>query len=431
MYKELIQKSLDYIEDNLKTEIGAEELCSQAGFSLFHYYRLFQMAVGIPVMQYVLRRKLLHAIYEISLGDKMIDVALSYGFETHAGFYKAFVREFGMTPSKFLKSYAVKKPYRINILKEEHVMVSHKKITEVLKHWGLEKENVTDVIYEETGNRSDSACYVGEEHVIKFSPNLGKITNNIAISRKLDEMGLLVSLPIHTLTGEEYVADGELYFCLYRRIKGKQLGVSNMYEGDVQSKARYIGEVIGHLDQALSQVDALVETVNLYDSVMQWALPSLKGQFPISEKWIREYQDVFGKLYEKLPRQIIHRDPNPGNIIIDGDKWGFIDFELSERNLRIFDPCYASTAILSESFSVGDEEKCRKWLNIYHNIIRGYDDVLKLSEEEKKAIPYVILSNQLVALAWFATQEKYQDIYETNGKMTTWLFSIFEELKVE
>ena len=31
-----------------------------------------------------------------------------------------------------------------------------------------------------------------------------------------------------------------------------------------------------------------------------------------------------------LPRQVIHRDPNPSNIILAKDKWGFIDFELSE-----------------------------------------------------------------------------------------------------
>ena len=132
MYKELIQESIDYIEDNLKCEITAQELSERAGFSLFHYYRLFQTAVGLPVMQYILRRKLLHAIYEISCGSKMIDAELLYGFETHAGFYKAFVREIGCTPAQYLKRYKAKKPYRINIFEEEHIMVSHKKVTEIL-----------------------------------------------------------------------------------------------------------------------------------------------------------------------------------------------------------------------------------------------------------------------------------------------------------
>ena len=59
---------------------------------------------------------------------------------------------------------------------------------------------------------------------------------------------------------------------------------------------------------------------------------------------ICDYDDVV--LYPKLPRQIIHRDPNPGNIICAEVQWGFIDFELAERNVRIYDPCYAATADL-------------------------------------------------------------------------------------
>ena len=43
----IIQKSIDYIEDNLKTDITAKVLSEMAGFSMFHYYRLFQSAVGI------------------------------------------------------------------------------------------------------------------------------------------------------------------------------------------------------------------------------------------------------------------------------------------------------------------------------------------------------------------------------------------------
>lgn len=145
--RELIQNSIDYIEENLMAEITAQELADQAVFSLFHYYRLFQSAVGMPVMQYIVRRKLLNAIYEISCGKKMVDVALNYGFETHAGFYKAFTRELGDTPALFLKKYRAKQPYRINLLKEEHMRIIHKKISEILKKWNQENERITDVFY--------------------------------------------------------------------------------------------------------------------------------------------------------------------------------------------------------------------------------------------------------------------------------------------
>ena len=431
MYKELIQESIDYIEDNLKCEITAQELSERAGFSLFHYYRLFQTAVGLPVMQYILRRKLLHAIYEISCGSKMIDAELLYGFETHAGFYKAFVREIGCTPAQYLKQYKAKKPYRINIFEEEHIMVSHKKVTEILKAWGLEQETVSDIYYEGTGNKNESAVYVGEEYVLKYSANLGKLKSNIAISKALESVGLSAATPVETLKGEEYIADGELYFCLTKRLAGHQIKTGSMYEDDFTEKARFVGEVIGQLSKALADVEVLVKDADLYGSVIGWAIPQLKGKLNVSEQIFDEYKEVFGALLPELSKQVIHRDPNPGNIIVAEDKWGFIDFELSERNVRIFDPCYAATAILSESFEVGNEEKLAKWIQMYKNIIYGYDAVVKLSEEEKKAIPYVVLSNQLLALAWFAGQEKFRELYETNKKMTEWMVSVFEELRIE
>ena len=157
MYRENIQKSIDYIEDNLKSEFTVEELSEMAGFSLFHFYRLFRTAVGMPVMQYVVRRRLLHGIYETVSGQQMVDVAMEYGFSTYAGFYKAFVREFGCTPAHFTKMYKVKKPYKIHLFEEEHIMVTHKKITELLRHWELQNEAVMDIFYEGTGNRNENA----------------------------------------------------------------------------------------------------------------------------------------------------------------------------------------------------------------------------------------------------------------------------------
>ena len=69
----MIQKSLDYIEDNLQAEITAAELADMAHISLFHYYRLFQQATGLPVMQYIQRRRLLHGVYAMKQGSSKID----------------------------------------------------------------------------------------------------------------------------------------------------------------------------------------------------------------------------------------------------------------------------------------------------------------------------------------------------------------------
>ena len=95
------------------------------------------------------------------------------------------------------------------------------------------------------------------------------------------------------------------------------------------------------------------------------------------------------------------------------------------RNVRIYDPCYAATAVLSETFG-GDNDK---WIQIFRDMICGYDSVARLTESERKAIPYIILSNQLVCVAWFSEQDKYAEIFEINQRMTLWLIEKWEELK--
>lgn len=425
-YRQIIQQGLDYIEDNLKAEVSAVELAEQAGFSLFHYYRLFQSVTGMPVMQYILRRRLLHAVYEIHCGCTGIDAALRYGFDTYPGFYKAFRREFGCTPSEYMKSCRAKRPYKPNLFKEEHMTVTHKKAAEILKNWNLDHEPISDIYYDGTGNKNDNACYVGENHVLKYTVNLGKLKNHMELSKAIESIGLCTASLVPTVDGREYVQNGDCYFYLTRRLPGGQMAAGEFYEGDSAAKARFVGEIIGQLHLALNKIDQCVNDADTYETVKNWALPIAKKVLHLPDEFCKAYLDTFGALYAQLPRQVIHRDPNPGNIICSADQWGVIDFELSERNVRIYDPCYAATAVLSESFGQDNG----KWLEIYQNIIHGYDSVVKITDGERKAIPYVILANQLVCVAWFAERDKYAELLETNKQMTHWLVEKFDQLKV-
>lgn len=429
MYKESIQDTIDYIEANLRAEMTAAELAELAGYSVFHFYRIFQSEVGMPVMQYILKRKLLNAIYEIGTGKKKIDAALEYGFETYAGFYKSFVRELGYTPADYLRKFKVKKPYRINLFQEEQIMLSHKKIAEMLTLWGMQDEKIADVVYGESGEISDTAKYVGEDYVIKYTNNLGNVLKTISISKALENVGLASLTVLPTKDGREYAENGELYFFLSKRVKGEGIMASLVYLDEYERKARFIGEIVGQLDLALEKIDIEVEEVDLLSRVRDWALPALKGVIGIDNEEVKKYLQAMSRLYPKLPKQIIHRDPNPSNIIVSGDKWGFIDFDLSERNIRIYDPCYAATAILSETYEEGNEEKLKKWIAVMKEIAYGYDAVVSLSDEEKEAIPYIILSNQFIATAWFAGKEKFQSIFEVNVKMTNWILQNIEKMK--
>lgn len=116
-YIDLIQNTIDYIDDNIGEKITVDKLAEIAGFSTYHYYRVFHSFVGIPVMEYVTRRKLQYALSELSGNKKIFDIALDLGFETHAGFTKAFKKCFGYTPSFYRLHAPIGFPQKVNLKK--------------------------------------------------------------------------------------------------------------------------------------------------------------------------------------------------------------------------------------------------------------------------------------------------------------------------
>lgn len=57
-YFELMEKSLNYIEENLENQISIEKLSKMNYTSKFHFKRLFKAIVGMPVMTYIRKRRL-------------------------------------------------------------------------------------------------------------------------------------------------------------------------------------------------------------------------------------------------------------------------------------------------------------------------------------------------------------------------------------
>ena len=420
--RSIIQKSLDYIEENLQTDITAAELADMAGFSLFHYYRLFQQATGLPVMQYILRRRLLHGIHAMAEGRGKTGAAMDFGFDTYAGFYRAFCREFGATPSDHIAAGRAKKPYRPDLTQEETMTVTHKKLARLLAHWDLSRETLSDIYSESTGTRHDTVCRVGSDHILKFTADPQKLKTQLEVAEGLQSLGLTVPVAVPTAEGAAYIQEEGLYFWLTRRIPGEAPAAHRFGDGD----GRFVGEILGQLHLALAELDLPVAEEDPLSTLRDWALPRSADALNLPEAFCREYLTAFAALWPVLPRQIIHRDPSPGNILCSEGNWGILDFDLAQRNVRIYDPCYAATAILSETFTVNNEA----WLDTLRDILSGYDSVAHLTEAEKRAIPHILLANQFVCVAWFAEQEKYADLFETNKKMTLWLMERFDRLQL-
>lgn len=423
-YSAVIQRTMDIIEQHLQADLSVEELARQAGFSLYHFCRLFEASVGMTLKQYMVRRRLLHAIHAIDCGSTGVDAALAYGFDTYAGFYKAFRREFGCTPSHFLKTHRIHRPCRVIWKQEESMVMTRKKAADMLRCWDLENVSLGEICYEGTGRPNEHAFYVDDHAVLKVCGHPGRLERSLALARTLQEAGLNASLPIPARDGRLVIRNGDGYFCLTTRLPGKQLSARELYEDASSALAYQTGAAIARLHKALSKADGCTSDTDTLAAVRDWALPKAKEQLQLSASFCADFLSAFSRLYPQLPRQIIHRDPSPGNIIVSEGQWGFIDFELSERNARIFDPCYAATAILSENADKGME----RWLDIYHAIIRGYDNLARLSPAEREAIPYMIIANQLICVAYFSGEENFRPFWEINRQMTLWLMDSFHLL---
>lgn len=95
-----LQNSVDHIEKHLLDDLSIEEVAETAFVSSFHYQRIFSLLTGMSIGEYVRKRRLAKAGQEIACSaDKVIDVALKYGYDSPESFSKAFTRFHGISPS--------------------------------------------------------------------------------------------------------------------------------------------------------------------------------------------------------------------------------------------------------------------------------------------------------------------------------------------
>ncbi len=93
---------IDFIDENIKSDISLEKLSKASSFSISHFYRLFKNNFGCSPIEYVLKRRLYFAAKELICSNyRIIDIAFEYNFESHDVFTRAFKRVYNMTPVAF------------------------------------------------------------------------------------------------------------------------------------------------------------------------------------------------------------------------------------------------------------------------------------------------------------------------------------------
>jgi AraC family transcriptional regulator len=106
----LLENVLNEIENRIKEDINADYLADNLGISSVHLQRLFRFAFKQPIGAYIRSRKLTESLEDLlSTNNKLLSIALDYGFEYEQSFLRAFKQEFGITPGIYRRTHRIVK----------------------------------------------------------------------------------------------------------------------------------------------------------------------------------------------------------------------------------------------------------------------------------------------------------------------------------
>ncbi|MEW1904362.1 AraC family transcriptional regulator [Streptomyces sp. NPDC086147] len=98
---ERLNRALDHIEEHLRGDLDPAELARIATTSEYHFRRLFSALAGMPLSEYVRRRRLTVAGAEVLAGERtLLEVAVRYGYGSGEAFARAFRAVHGVGPGE-------------------------------------------------------------------------------------------------------------------------------------------------------------------------------------------------------------------------------------------------------------------------------------------------------------------------------------------
>ena len=101
--KKLDRNLIRYIEEHINEDLRLDTLSELFFVSKYHISHLFKDKMGISLHQYILKKRLAMSKDALINGRKPSEVFREYGFSDYSVFYRAFVKEFGLSPQNLIR----------------------------------------------------------------------------------------------------------------------------------------------------------------------------------------------------------------------------------------------------------------------------------------------------------------------------------------
>ena len=147
---------------------------------MYHFSRLFVLYTGLSPIEYVRRRRMLHAAGAICSGERILPVAVRYGYSSHSAFSKSFNKVFGCSPSMYRKVGDPRIPQRINLYTQEtriggRIMKAYETERLIIRNFrpddwkgiqvlAIDKQNSDAALYDHPWPTSDADCQSAAEY---------------------------------------------------------------------------------------------------------------------------------------------------------------------------------------------------------------------------------------------------------------------------
>lgn len=264
-------------------------------------------------------------------------------------------------------------------------------IEQILPLWGIECGQLAQI--------HPSAWEINHSYIMKMYGDKQQLQRNIKILKILSGCDIPVAKILLTKTGEAFVECKDTCFLLSSKLQG-----SNICDIKDKMIAREMGHAIARLHIAFIQCEREVEfwDNSLLEELKGWVREKLEnnGWAFLTEQEYSGTVELLESVYDCLPKQLVHRDVHLGNFLFfEGRLSGYIDFDLSQKNIRIFDICYFLAGTLAEEKN--DAFTKAEWIDTVKAVIAGYESALPLSREEKNAVPRVMECIEMLFAAYF------------------------------